>query len=757
MMGSSNKLVVAILLFFPLLLTLTTNVPAPNDEFDTIKLRILEQVVWPKPENVSDLVQKVLNISAMLNSSCYWPDLSYTDGLPNFFDTEYHMWRISNMLRAFTVNGSALKNNATILSQVHCALQVWFDHDWINPNWWFNQIGIPLEAGMQLMMLGDNATPTEVANLKNITLRACWWIPNPFYVGANLLWMIQIQIYRCVATRNSTGLQQGFSRMWQDVVMANSSNEGVQYDWAYHFHTRQLLSGSYGNIWLNNVLLFTNCSANTQYEPDEEISNLVANYLVNGDAWMIIDNEWDWQVYGRMVTDPGIAFAHSMNTDWLRSLAGILKSIDLKTRLDDFADRLDSKPEAPTLIGNRAFFASNYQVHRRNNWIATLKIQTGRMYPSECLLGQNLKHEHSGQGVLNIYRRGYNDYIGVFPVLDWQAINGITVEHDIPMVICADAGYYYHNSRPNGGSVSDGQYGASMMDTLSHNLTTQRSWHFYDDAIIALATNLSVNISATPWTTLASRMLPVGKVTIGFFNGTIVTLNDGNYTFPCVENQTTNVQWAHISEQNIGYLLPLQQFYQSFGVEVGYKTGNYAEIDPANLTVTERVVTIFINHGLGPFLDRDYNYMILPNVSLESMPMLIKKYEEEGVFACIFMNSTAPSHGTVWPPLKRATFVTWGNRSTTFLCKTRAYSLNMTIAYGGLYMFSETEEDFTITVANPMRTGGHLNVTVDREGYGQNCAYNSTIGTNVMVYLPTDNVYLGASMNVTCKKQKTWE
>jgi hypothetical protein len=73
-------------------------------------------------------------------------------------------------------------------------------------------------------------------------------------------------------------------------------------------------------------------------------------------------------------------------------------------------------------------------------------------------------------------------------------------------------------------------------------------------------------------------------------------------------------------------------------------------------------------------------------------------------------------------------------------------------------MFSETESDFTITGSNPMRINGHLNVTVDREGHGQNCAAipdKNAAGTNVVVYLPTSNFYLGASMNVTCKKQGT--
>ena len=746
-MASLNKIVfLVILLCLPFASGSSTPI---NDEIDDIKQRVLELTVWPKPENVSDLVQRVLNFSVTLNSSCYWPDINYTNGTGPSFGVEIHMFRISNMLRAFTVNGSSLKGDPKILAQVHCALGIWFEYDWRNPNWWFNQIGIPLEAGMQLLMLGNNATPTELANLQNITFRACWWIPNPFYVGANLLWMIQIQIYRSLATRNTTGLEQAFSRMWEDVSMANSSNEGVQYDWAYHFHTRQLMSGSYGMIWVNNALLFTQCSANTRYQPNDQVATLLANYLTKGDAWMIMTNVWSWDVYGRFGTDPGQTFQHGFETDWIRSLAQVVKDADLKIGLTNFADRLDLKPGTPQPLGNRDYFASNYQVHRRPNWSAAIKIQTGRMYPSECLLGQNLKHEHTGQGVLNIYRQGYNDYIGGFAVLDWQAINGITVEHDIPLVMCADAVYYYHNSRPFGGGVSDGQYGMAVMDTLSNNLTAQRSWHFYDDAIIALATNLSVNVSATPWTTLASRVIPIGQVSIGFFNGTVITLNDGNYTFP------SNVQWAHISEQNLGYVLPLPQLYDSFGVQLGNKTGNYADVCSENVTSTARFVTIYINHGRGPFTDRDYNYMILPNVTLESMPTLVKKYDEEGVFTCLLLNGSSMSHGTAWPSLKRAAFVTWENRSTTFLCKTRTFSLNFTVAYSGLYLFSETENDFTITASNPMRIKGHLNVTVDRQGSGDGCVSKSDeniIATNAVLYLPTENVYLGQSVNITCKK-----
>jgi hypothetical protein len=50
------------------------------------------------------------------------------------------------------------------------------------------------------------------------------------------------------------------------------------------------------------------------------------------------------------------------------------------------------------------------------------------------------------------------------------------------------------------------------------------------------------------------------------------------------EAKHPNVQWIHLGESDIGYILPLQQQYDSVGVHVGVKTGNYDEISPFNST-----------------------------------------------------------------------------------------------------------------------------------------------------------------------------
>jgi len=159
----------------------------------------------------------------------------------------------------------------------------------------------------------------------------------------------------------------------------------------------------------------------------------------------------------------------------------------------------------------------------------------------ECINGKNQKAEHFGQGVLDLYTGAAYDYDDIFPVVDYQAINGITVEHDISLDHCNSAIFPWRTTSFVGG-VSDGQYGLAMMNTATHNLTVKRSWHFYDDAIVTLATNLTLTTQNTAWTALASRLLKTGQITIGFFNFTVITISDGNYLFPYVQGQTSNVQ-----------------------------------------------------------------------------------------------------------------------------------------------------------------------------------------------------------------------
>ncbi|CAF1484138.1 unnamed protein product [Adineta steineri] len=723
----------------------------PNDDISIIHERVMELMVWPVKENISIVVGNAAVFTKTLNSSCYWPDVNYYDkGLDTWFTAE-HVYRVTTMLQALTVNGSSLKNDPEIRASAHCALNVWLVKDWQNPNWYFNEIRIPLHLTSQLLMLGDNATSFEIEKIEEISYRAAWWLSRGTDVGANLLWMIQIEIYRSLATNNITGIVQGFTRMWQDITFQSASSIGVQYDWSYHFHGRQLLSGSYGMIWAELIFSFVVCTQGTQFVVSDQQLSLFVDFITKGDAWMIRGCNWDFNVIGRAIARPEREQRVSFYTPSIRKVAELVEDYDTKIQLLSFADRLDDQSNASLLIGNKNFFLSDYQMHHRENWAAGIHMQSSRTQPTECINGENQKAEHTGQGVLNLYVGNTYDYDNVYPLWDWQAINGITVEHDIPLERCNGATFPWI-LLPFVGGVSDSQYGLAMMDTASHNLTAQRSWHFYDDAIIALATNLTLRTPTTAWTTLASRLLPTGQVTIGFFNSTIITLSDGNYSFPYAQGNASNVQWLHLGGSDIAYLLQSQQQYSSLGIELKNKTANYLDIGAYNATISGRVLTIWINHGVGPYI-LDYNYIMLPNVSLETVPSVIKQYSEEQVFECTSTN--ANFHQTMWPSLKRASFVLWNNVTTTFSCKSPLFHVHIKVHDAGAYLFSESETNFTVTASHPTRVGGNVKLTIDRVGSGQGCMPSSDDNagtTDVSLSLPSSDTYLGASVNVTCNK-----
>ncbi|UJR35046.1 hypothetical protein I4U23_027822 [Adineta vaga] len=703
-------------------LSLTT-CQSKNDDISTIRQRVLEMIIWPTNKTIPSIVQSAITFNETMNSSCYWEDINYADKTLAIWATEEHLTRVNIMIQALTVPGSSVQNDPRLAIHVHCALNVWLTRDFLNPNWWFNQIGIPLLVTGQLLMLGSNATDYEIEKITQISFRSNWWEHDPG-TGANLVWMIQIELYRSLATNNRTGLQQGFTRMWKDIVVLPLGGQGIQVDWSYHFHGTQLLSGSYGQDWALAIMIFVLCTENTEYALNQKQMNVFAKFLIEGDAWMIVENLWDWQVQGRAIDRTGNnfeTFKFELQSMWIRSLGELIEDENLKKDLFDFADRLERKSTIMPLIGNKHFYTSDYQVHRRLNWTCTIKMQSIRTQPTECINYENQKGEHLGQGVLNIYTANPTEYRHIFPLFDWQAINGITVEHNIPLEQCIRGSFDLIKLSFVGG-VTDGNYGLAMMDTASHNLTAMRSWHFYDEAIVALASNLTVTTQNTVWTTLVSRVVSTGMITIGLFNGQRLTLVDGmNYSFPYTSNnQSNNVQWIHIGESQIAFLLQNQGLYSHIGAEISTKTASYSTIGPYNDTVTKRTATVWIDHGIGPYT-RDYNYMILPNIDLQTLPDRIKRYETEEIFSCISTNNLF--HAIAWPTLKRASFVVWNDLSTKF------------------------------SFSHPTRVNGSITINLDRIGYGSNCVRQSDNTTNIQIDLPTSTQYLGSSVTVICSKE----
>jgi len=330
-----------------------------QDDFAIVHENVLKIMLWPIPDQLPSVISQAVGNQGTLNrNTCQWPDLNYTTGGPENWDPVLHMFRISTMTAAFTAPGGLI-NNTELSSAIHCALKVWIEQDWKNPNWWWNTIQDPLIAtGIMLMLNVERMSPEEVTAIMAMSYRADWWI-NDASGGANLVWMLQVQLFRVLATSNYSAVAQGFDHMWQTVQIQNLSMMGIQTDCSYYFHGQQLLTAAYGDAWATNIMHFHLATRGTQYALSKDRIETFGRFLTEGDAWFTMGSVWTWGIVGRVI-DRGVPvwYTHLFQPNRLRALAMDVTNDSIAVALRNYADRLEHRHEAPPLVGNRHFYTS---------------------------------------------------------------------------------------------------------------------------------------------------------------------------------------------------------------------------------------------------------------------------------------------------------------------------------------------------------------------------------------------------------------
>jgi hypothetical protein len=85
----------------------------PNDDdIVIIRQRVLEWMAWPTKENISITAERAVNFTQTLNGSCFWPDLDYASVPVANWQAAVHIYRITTMVKALTVNGSSVQNDS---------------------------------------------------------------------------------------------------------------------------------------------------------------------------------------------------------------------------------------------------------------------------------------------------------------------------------------------------------------------------------------------------------------------------------------------------------------------------------------------------------------------------------------------------------------------------------------------------------------------------------------------------------------------
>jgi chondroitin AC lyase len=557
---------------------------------------------------------KSLSAPGYLLSDGSWTDINYAETPSGTWGPWDHSRRLIVLARAYQTPGQSLYRNATLRAQIDAALAYTkrFYGATVYPagNWWFWTIGIPIDLGPTLILMRGEINQQVYDDLVfAIHLRigsstTSKGIVGPVPTGQNLVWSAFTHL--CLALLKDDPPMLTSVRGAMASVTLPTAGEGIKADRSFHQHGAQLYTGGYGGSFANEVGRYSLITRGTPWQlPPDSLESFIG-YVADGVAWSLFGNYFDVAVVSREIARPtttgynGLAAllqlseVDSPRVAEIRAAARkmLLTWYGLPTEIAALAAKLENSPQqAAWPSGHRHFFASDYTVHRRPNWFASVKMFSSRIRSGERTNGENTRGSRLSDGRFYLVLSG-NEYMGrdVWPALDWTRLPGITVEQKADTANDA----YGYGTRSFAGGTGNGRGGVSAMELapLNSALSARKSWFFFDDAIVFL-TNSIKSLSTNRIETIVNQWPLVNP------SSQLVRQHD----------------WAVL--ENVGYWFPSPV---ELKVTTESRTGSWAELGASSDgTVHNRTfVTMWLDHGTSP-TNASAEYVIVPGVSAAQM------------------------------------------------------------------------------------------------------------------------------------------
>jgi chondroitin AC lyase len=515
------------------------------------------------------------------------------------------------MAKAARLNHDVGDGDPALGSKVIMALKFWDDRDYQNPNWWWNQIGVPELTGEIATLMFEQLPSQEVLRVVEIMKRSDW--RKDSWSGANLIWGVIIEIVRGCLEGNWNTVAEGYDRMYQEIRIVGPAEEGIQQDNSFHQHGQQLYNGGYGLAYANDIGRFVAFAWGTHFQIPSERMAVFSSYLLDGEQWLVRGNVIDYSTVGREITRQGkVVTPH----DWsvgpiapagpaysLENVVAMLAKQQIPRRMefDAFWARLRESPDAQELVGNKQFWCSDFMVHRRRAFFTSVKMLSTRMLNAELVNGEGKKSHHLSDGVNLLYLKG-DEYKDIFPVWDWAKLPGTTaIQGDLELgeENCISA----RGRTTFTGGVSDGLYGLAAMDLARSNLVARKAWFFFDEGYVCLGAGITLldhdghNV--------------VTDVNQTLLNGEVLTSRAPKPTpYGGRIYDFAKVGWVY--HDRVGYI-----FYPNTHVflSAGPQSGKWSDIGTgSDQKVTLPVFDLWIDHGSLP-RDSAYQYVVLPGLA----------------------------------------------------------------------------------------------------------------------------------------------
>jgi chondroitin AC lyase len=549
------------------------------DDLGTLRERFVDAVCPSIDGLTKPIIKSATELTNSIQADGSWKDIDYTDQARSVWLTSKH---VNNLLVMAKANHVA--PDATVKAALISGVEWWLKNDPHNPNWWWNEIGIPQLLGETAMIMGDDLTDDQRARVIAIVKRSVW----TKWTGQNLVWGCGNQVLRGVLERNEQTVADAYKRMYEEIRVEKPQGEGIMADASFHQHGPQFYSGGYGLAFANDVGRFVSYSWGTKFQIPREQLDIYSRFILDGEQWMIRGTTFDYSATGREITRKGKS---AVPRNWnggpvtpVGAAYGLGNTMSRLAKLDvprqdeyaQFAARLNGDGSAKPLSGNRYYWCSDYMSHQRPDFMISVRMFSSRLLNTELVNDEGKKSHHLADGCTFIYRTG-DEYRDIFPVWDWNKVPGTTAEQT---ELKADRKSISMKGQSDFvGGVSNGIDGAAAQDLIHGPLKARKFWLLTPSGLIALGAGINCDSDNDVVTCIDQRLQ----------NGKYETSSD------------------YASHDGITYRAPGEQ---KLVCTVGPQTGSWAEIGTGSSDpVTSNVFKLWIDHGVRP-KDASYAYSV---------------------------------------------------------------------------------------------------------------------------------------------------
>ena len=677
-----------------LLLTLTVEA-ATSDELLRIKLNFANMLIpsdadpfrlksilsaLPPEQEMSDQAvvelhqrypfdrEKIAYYLSSLSASGTWADINYNDKKRSGWEPKIHAERILELVKLYYSGQTSYHHSPTVEAAIHKALHYWFTAKPVCLNWWYNEIGIPKTLGTAFVLFEQKLTPEEKKSAIGVMGNSKFGM-----TGQNKVWLAGNVMMRALLQNDAALVKQARDLIASEIVTGGT--EGIKDDWCFHQHGAQQQFGNYGLSFVSGMSFFSGVFAGTSLSFSDEQLGIIRTLIDEGYRWVVWKGKMDVNALGRQLFHQAPVHK-ALSLAFAVSELGGTESKPCSDLAQVFLKENYSTVQSPSLSGHKHFWQSDYTIHRRPQWMASVKMASERVVGVETMNGDNTQGYYMADGATYIYQDG-EEYLDIFPLWDWRKIPGVTAfQSDAALPLIRQ--YQPRNKAAFVGGVTDGKQGITAMEIDRAGIKARKSWVFTDDFVLCLGAGIQADSSKLVVTTAIEQC---------FQRSDLSVLQHDKWT------QVTGKQSLVGDEQRFyhnhtGYILWGNQ--QHAVAEAAQRKGQWHSVmemyNPQE--VQGEVVSIYLEHGTAP-RNGSYQYLILPAVSQTATAAFnlssIRVLRNDEVAQIVYTAKEATWWIAAYQPVTLALTL----------------DLPLEIRTPGIYMLRMENGQYTITCADP--------------------------------------------------------